>query len=180
MISLLGSLLNLKGLEESRYTLLGSQGPFEIRLYQRTTAARVFVPGNFHDSFQEGKRLLMEYLTGGNLRLEKVPHSQIFFQTPRITHWEIGVMLNFTRVNSEIPRPVNRLIRLEEIPPVKMAILRCNRITSKEIFLQKEEELLNWINLRSYQHSNLCRLLHYDNGIPLPFLREKELSVQIM
>lgn len=181
MISLLGSLLNLKGLEESRYTLLGSQGPYEVRLYQRSTLAKVSVPGSFsfQDAFMEGKNLLQEYLQGSNLRLEKVPHGQVFFQSSRQNEWEVGVMLNFLRVTSEIPRPVNRLIRLEEFPPAKMAVLRCNNISTSEVYYQREEELRRWINLKCYQERGEAKLIHLNSGLPLPFLKDKEISIHV-
>lgn len=181
MISLLGSLLNLKGLEETRYTLLGSQGPYELRLYQRTTLAKVSVPGiySIQDAFSEGKRLLEEYLQGSNLRLEKVPHGQIYYQSSRQNDWDIGVMLNFLRVTSEIPRPVNRLVRLEEMPPCKMAVLRCNNISTSDVYYQREEELRRWISLKCYQEKGEARLIHLNSGLPLPFLKDKEISIHV-
>jgi hypothetical protein len=179
MISLLGSLLNLKGLEESRYTLLGSQGPFEIRLYQRMAVAKVMVQGDFNQAFQQGKKHLLDYLQGSNLRLEKIETSSLFFQTERQNAWEVGVILNSIRVNSEIPKPINRLVRLEEISPGKVATLKCNGVTSQEIFSERKNQLMKWLNLKSYSVNGPARIFHHSSSMPIPFLRDKEVMIDI-
>jgi hypothetical protein len=180
MISLLGSLLNLKGLEDSRYTLLGTHGPYEVRQYHRVATAKVQVQGDLLEAFEEGQRLLMEYLAGSNLRLEKVPYSAVFTQTPKQNTWDIGVMLNFIRATSEIPRPVNRLVRIDEISPRRTAVLRCNGIHTKELFYEREEELKRWINLKCWEENGVARLIHFNNPVSLPFIKDKEILIDVI
>lgn len=180
MISLFDSLLNFRLLEEGAYSTITSQGPFEVRHYRRVAFARILIEGDFSEALIEGKKHLQDYLEGSNFRVEKVPFTPFYFQKESERGWEIGVILNAEKISTNIPRPINRHIKLDELPPGRVGVLRCKGEVTHDFFIRKTEELRKWIQFKNYRPLTGPRLLYNDSLITLPFHRTKEVHLDLL
>lgn len=181
MISLFSSLLNFKIMEEASYRIIDSQGPFEIRHYRRMAYARVSVSGKLSDALVEGKKSLQDYLDGSNFRVEKVSATSLYLQTEIQNGWEIGVILPAEKITTEVPRPINRMVKLDELPPGKVAVLKLNSgELTEDIFQRRAEELRKWVQFKKYKTLAGARLVYNDSLITLPFKRTKEVHLDLL
>lgn len=180
MISLFDSLLNFRLLEEGAYNTVTSQGPFEIRQYRRLAFAKILINGDFSEALKEGKKHLQDYLEGSNFRAEKVPFTPFYFQKESENGWDIGVILNAEKISTDIARPINRHIKLDDLPPGKVAVLKCKGEVTQEFFIRKIEELRKWILFKNYRPLTGARLLYNDSLITLPFHRTKEVHLDLL
>lgn len=180
MNSMFLSLLNWKAQEEARFSLQYNQGPFEIRMYQRMVCASISLTGTFEESLANGIRQLSDYLEGNNFKVSKIQNCGPYFQIHKVTSWDIGLILprSFTVMNA--PKPINRLIRIEEINPVKVGVLRFKGNTSKEVFFRKGDELMRWLNFKGISPNGPLRIARHDLSIPLPFFRNNEMHMDVL
>jgi hypothetical protein len=173
------SLLNWRAQEESRFTLLSNQGPFEVRLYQRMLSARISVTGSFEEALGNGISHLNDYLEGNNFKVDRIENYGPYFQIHKVNHWEIGIILPTTMNASNAPKPINRLIKIEEISPGRVGVLRFKGQTSRETFHRRGEELKKWLNYKGLNAPGPVRISRHDLTIPLPFFRHNEVHMDI-
>jgi hypothetical protein len=179
MNSLMLTLLNWKTDYDYRYSTILSQGPFELRFYQRQICAKVSLNTNFEESLIEGTRMLKDYIGGNNFKVDKIMHRGPFFQIQRADSWVIGFFLPVHMTMSNIPRPINRSIRLEELLPTKVGALKFKGDPSCEKFLKKGEELNRWLKYKGIPSTGPLRITRPDFEIPLPFLRQSEVQLDV-
>lgn len=177
MISLLSSLISLKLPEEERYSVIDSQGPFEIRFYRRLACAKVFVPGDLSFAYSQGRKHLEDYLGGSNFRVEKITATPFYFLQKCFNGWEAGVVLN---TFEDVPRPINRLVKLTEFFPGKVGVLKFNGDISEEFVEKRKTDLVKWLNFRNYKSISDIRLFYKDSLVTFPFERTKEVHINLI
>lgn len=178
MYSALSSLLNFKIQEDAQYSVLSSQGPFEIRLYQRFVCARMSLSGPYDEIMKIGSKYIQEYLEGNNFKVEKIDYPGCFFQIMKDKCWELGIILpsNFTIYNA--PKPINRMIRITEIPSAKIGCLSFKGHLSHDLFVKRGEELKRWLDFKKNQVKGPLRVMKV-SSFSLPFLRNYEVQFEL-
>lgn len=179
MNSMFMSLLNWRAQEESRYTLIGCQGPFEMRAYQRMVCAKIAVTGSFEEALAMGINHLNDYTEGNNFKVDRILNYGPFFQIHQSNHWEIGLILPPSYKLATAPKPINRMVKIEEINSGRVGVLRFKGHTSRENFHRKGEELKRWITHKGLESSGPVRISRHDLTVPLPFFRHNEVHVDI-
>ncbi len=179
MNSLFSSLLRLKTTENLRFRRLTSHGPYEVRLYQKMWSAKVSIRGEFQDAFKDGCRLLTEYIEGNNFKMSRIGNVTSFFLVNKISSWDVGIILpiTFTAVNT--PKPINRMVRIEELNSGKVGVLRYRGKTSGEIFHQKCDELTHWLSSRGSRPNGPLKVT-LDTLMPLNYLKQNEIHMEII
>lgn len=166
---LLSSMISSKVKDDEAYTILSLQGQFEVRLYHRQVVAKIAMP------LKGARKHLEGYLVGNNLRLENIQSRPHYFEVFKEKGVEAGVILDAFKVTSDIPRPVNRLIRLEEMPPRKMGVLRLKEPINQHVLDEKIQELKQWLKLNSYRTGAEIYLFTYDQL----FTIKKEIQINV-
>jgi hypothetical protein len=180
MHSMFLSLLNWKSQEDLRYTLLTSQGPFELRLYQRLLSAKVVVDGNYDEALKKGQDILNDYAEGNNFKVDKIINFGPCYQEKLRDSWEISFNLPSNYTKTTLPFPINRIVRIEEIAPVKTGVLRFNGEPTIETFLRRGEELKKWLTTKGWVAKDNLRILRSDSTIPVSFLRSNEVHIDVI
>lgn len=178
MYSSLVSLLNFKTLEQGRYSVLLSQGPFELRFYQRMICAQMSLTGPYDEVFNIGTKYLQEYFDGNNFKVEKIENSGCFFQVKKENSWDLGIILPSSSSINNAPKPINRMIRIIGLPPAKVASLSFKGHQSREIFSRRGEELKRWIDYKGFSIKGPLRIMKVSTS-SLPFLRNYEVQYEI-
>lgn len=178
MYSSIVSLLNFKTLEQSRYSVLLSQGPFELRFYQRMICAQMSLTGPYDEVLKIGTKYLQEYFEGNNFKVEKIENSGCFFQIKKDNAWDLGIILPASSSIHNAPKPINRMIRITGIPSAKVASLSFKGQQSREIFSRREEELKRWIDYKGLNVKGPLRIMKVSTS-SLPFLRNYEVQYEI-
>lgn len=178
MYSVLASLLNLKIPVAERYSVLQVQGPFEVRLYQRMVCAKMSLTGPYEDILKIGSRYLSEYFDGNNFKVEKVESTGCLFQVMRENGLELGVILPANVTISNAPQPINRMIRINELPTAKVASLSFRGTQSHELFTRRGEELKRWLDFKGIQVKGPLRVMRVTSST-MPFLRNYEVQFEI-
>lgn len=173
------SLLNWRATEELRFTRLASLGPYELRLYQKMWCAKVSIQGEFDDALKDGRQLLMDYIEGNNFKVARIEKPTSFFQIHKVSTWDVGIILpiSFTAFNA--PKPINRMIRIEELNPGKVGVLRYRGKTSRDIFHQKGEELTHWLFSKGFKPNGPLKI-NLDHNMPLNYLKNNEIHMEII
>lgn len=178
MHSTLASLFNFKTQEENRYTVLNGQGPFEIRLQERMLCARMSLSGPYDDIVKIGSKYLQDYLDGNNLRVEKIENPGPSFQVMKDKSWELGIILPSSCTLTNVPKPINYMIRIAEIPAAKTGCLSFKGHQSLDIFIRRGEELKRWLDFTNMQVKGPLRIMKISTS-PLPFLRNYEVQFDL-
>ncbi len=179
MNPLFSSLLRSKATEDLRFRRLASHGPYEVRLYQKMWSAKVSIQGEFHDAFKDGCRLLIEYIEGNNFKMARIGSVASFFQVNKISTWDIGIILpqTFTALNT--PKPINRLVRIEELNPGKVGVLRYRGKISGDIFHRKGDELARWLLSRGSKPIGPLKVA-IDTVMPINYFKYNEIHMEII
>lgn len=179
MNSLFSSLLHWRATEELRFTRLASHGPYEVRMYQKMWCAKVSIQGEFDDAFNDGCQLLTDYIEGNNFKVARIKQPTSFFQIHKVSMWDIGIILPMSFTANNIPKPINRMVRIEELNPGKVGVLRYRGKTSGDIFHQKGEELTHWLFAKGFRPNGPLKV-SLDHNMPLNYLKNNEIQMEII
>lgn len=180
MYSSILSLLNLNALEENRYTVLTSQGPFEVRFYPRMTCAKIALPGDFKAVLKEGLFHLEEYLSGNNFKVTKIECNSPYFHSDKVSAIEVGIILPSSMNAMNAPKPINRFVKIEEIPPGRVGVLKFKGSPDETIYQRRSEELKKWLSHKGFFHSGPYRGLRLEFGLDIPFYRQNEVHFDLI
>lgn len=156
-------------------SVLLKQGPFEVRDVPRMNCAKVTLK---EMSPQEGKNILTEYLHGNNFRVQLISSLGHPFIVRKASEIELGILLPLEMSYSDIPKPVNRLIKIEELPPTKMGSLIFKGEPSDERIERREYELKKWLNVKGQRYFGPVRLT--SDEFMIPSLRTNEILIEIL
>lgn len=180
MNSLITSLVNWKAQDESRFELMMSQGPFEVRLYPRLLCARVSLNGNFEETIKSGMKHISDYLEGTNFKVKKILHAGPCFHMQRAELWDVGMILPSHLDIHSVPKPINRLIRIEEWSPATVGVLRFRGVLGSDVLERKGTELKRWIQKKGFQSFGVPRVFRHDFMIQIPFFRPNEVHLDLL
>lgn len=178
MYQALTSIFNLRVTGESRYSLLTSQGPFEIKLYERMTSASMSLTGPYEEVMSIGTRYIKEYLEGNNLKVERIEGPGCFFQRMKDSIWELGILLPSGLNVHSAPKPINKMIRITELPPGRFGTLKFKGELSPELIVRKGEELKKWLDFKGLKIRGPLRIMKLA-ALSLPFTRNYEVQFEL-
>lgn len=179
MNSMIMSLLNLKVADDSRFTVISNQGPFELRYYQKMICARVSVPGAYEEAISNGMKLLFDYIKGNNFKVHQIKNYGHLLHVHKVNSWDVGLILPADLTAAAVPKPINRLIKIEELPPGKVASLRFGGPTSHKIFERRGEDLKKWLKFKGLSHDGPVKIAEHDYPFPLSFLKVNEVQMDV-
>jgi hypothetical protein len=142
--------------EEAKYTVLESEGDFELRQYQPHIVAETLVEGDFQEVGNEGFRLLYDYISGKNRKKqtismtapvsqeatsEKIPMTAPVNQEKVGGKWRITFLMPSHYTMETLPEPTDPRVRLIKVPGLLMAALSYSGTWSRERYQDKENRL---------------------------------------
>jgi hypothetical protein len=173
------SLFSEKILEDNRYKVLTMQGPFELRLYQRMTYARVSLTGPYDLIVNKGMEYLKEYLEGNNFKVEKIESTYQYFQIIKENSLDIGIILPASITLKDAPKPINRVIKLGDFSPCRIGALRYGGEVNIDAIKRRGNELKRWLDYKGLKTSGPLKYMSYEKKIYLPFSKTNEVQLDV-
>jgi hypothetical protein len=183
--------------EEPKYTVLEKEPPFEVRSYAPMIVAEVQVNGDLDDASSQGFRLIAAYIFGQNQVNEKIAmtapvtvedqasRSAKIAMTvpvgiePNAGKWTVSFVMPAQYTMDSIPKPINPLVQLRQIPAVKKAVIRFSGFYNQQKVDEKTLELEQWIKSRNLQSAGAPNFARYNPPWSLPFMRRNEVMINI-
>jgi len=190
--SLIGSPIAM-ATEEPSYRVVEQSEPFEIRQYSPLIVAQVEVPGDLSEASSAGFRLIANYIFGNNISVrdgglniaEPVPE-KIAMTVPVIAEgkgdkktWLIQFVMPKQYTIDTLPKPNNPQVKLVQVGPQKLAVIRFTGFVSDDKVQEKTTELMAWIKSRNEIALGNPRLARYNPPWSIPWMRRNEILIPI-
>jgi hypothetical protein len=166
-----------KGHETPDYRVERQLGEVEIRAYPAVLVAEVTATGSRSGAASEGFRVLAGYIFGGNAGAEKMAMTTPVAQTPQAGNaWTVRFMMPAGRTLASLPAPKTAAVRLVELPPRRVAVLRFSGTPSEAALADATATLRS----RAAEAGLILRgdpeFLFYDSPFTLPWNRRNEVA----
>jgi hypothetical protein len=180
--------------EEPSYSLLETEGDFELRQYSSYIVAETYLEGNFEEVGNEGFRRLADYIGGKNKKRTSISMTAPVSQSPesekiemtspvsqeRENHrWRITFMMPSSYTMKTLPLPDDDRISLREEKPEIVAVIRYAGTWGKKRYEEHKEKIMNWIFKRGWEQIGGPVWARYDPPFMPWFLRRNEILIPV-
>lgn len=169
------------GTEESTYHVVAHLGEeVEIRRYATRLSAETTLAGaDDWDVRNDAFRILARYIFGANR-----PASEIAMITPVETASTPGAMtMRFFMPASlsyaTLPEPTDPRIRIVEVEPELLAVMRFTGFPDVQAMVEHERELVAALGDSAWRPTGAAEGLYYDPPWTIPFLRRNEVAISV-
>jgi hypothetical protein len=210
---ILGLLLGLlwsghvMAIEEPKYEVLLTDGPYEIRHYAPVLIAETLVEGDMDEASSKGFRLIADFIFGnnqvsGSMTSEKIamtapvilaPQSAKIAMTAPVTvapqseganmqsthQWRVNFVMPSRYTLSSIPQPKNSAVNLREVPSKHFVVYSYSGFNTVARVQSKTQEAMAWALTKNLKTIGAPQLARYDPPWTLPMFRRNEIMVEI-
>ena len=188
------SVLGERTAEEAAYSLLKSDGEYEIREYESMILAETTVDGDYRSTSGKAFSKLAGFIFGDNKAasnidmttpvLQEQGGEEITMTAPVIQKktgekWVTAFVMPRKYTMETIPKPLDKDIVLKEIPGGMVASIRYSGLHSEKNIAGYAEKLSKWIVQNGYRPVSRPRAATFDPPWTLPFLRRNEIHIDI-
>ncbi len=188
------SVLGKRSAEEAAYTVLKSDGIYEIRRYESMILAEITVDGDYRSTSGKAFSKLASYIFGDNKSsstidmttpvLQKQGGEEISMTAPVIQKkrgekWVTAFVMPREYTMETIPRPFDQDIVLREVSGAMVATIRYSGLHSEKNISRYAEKLNKWIIQNGYKPASGPRAATFDPPWTLPFLRRNEVHIDL-
>lgn len=166
--------------EEPAYSVVESDGAFEIRDYAAITIAETVVNERFDEAGNAAFRPLFRYISGGNREEQKLDMTApVLQQAETGGGFRVGFITPAGYSLKSAPRPDNPDILLREIPAQRMAVLRYSGRWTEKSYREHERKLLARIEAQGLAAAGPVYYARYDAPFVPWFMRRNEVMVAV-
>lgn len=172
-------LLKEKTSEGPRYRVLAEKEGLELRQYLPSLVAVTDVEGSFAESLNTGFHRLAGYIFGGNRR------GQSIAMTVPVGLQRRGNLRRMTFVMpagfslEALPAPRDARVRLESVPPKRVAVRRFSGHASEARTRAEEARLIEDLKRQGLRPLGEPVLAQYNSPMVPPFLRHNEILIDV-
>jgi len=194
---------SLMATEEPKFDLLLQEDRFEIRRYAPQIIAETFVDGDMDSASSRGFRLIADYIFGNNQKagiamtvpvvVEPAAGSEKIAMTAPVSiepqteedamagakRWRIHFVMPSQYSMATLPKPVNSLVSLREIPARSFAVITYTGFNTESSVQAKTDEIARWMKSKNLEAIGKPQLARYNPPWTLPFLRRNEILLEI-
>jgi hypothetical protein len=182
--------------EEPAYTVVESDGEFELRYYEPLIVAETLVSGSMGDASGSGFRVLADYIFGNNTvrdggsgkvsmtaPVTMAAQSEEISMTAPVSmersagQWRMHFVMPSNYTIDTLPRPNNPMVTLREIPATHYAVIRFSGLAGEKKVAAKTTQLRDWLQQRGIGSAGSPELARYNPPWTLPFLRRNEVMI---
>lgn len=184
------------GTEEPSYRLLATVGQVQIRQYAPRLAASVTLRGDEIQTRAQGFRRLARYIFGANANDASIsmtaPVAQSAAESSKISMtqpvaqsqqspgtWTISFFMPAKYTRSNLPKPVDPGISINDVPAETFGVLRFSGIPTTPSVVNASGELLSALSGSNWQPEGAPVAWFYDPPWTIPWLRRNEVAVLV-
>ncbi|MGZ3314877.1 MAG: SOUL family heme-binding protein [Caulobacteraceae bacterium] len=180
--------------EEPKYKVVDRVGAVEVRRYDRLIAAEATVPGERVQALNDGFRQVAGYIFGGNTAADQIAMTAPVAQVPQGRQiamtapvaqqaigraWKIQFYMPAKYTMANLPRPKDERVRLVELQPRTLAVLKFSGSRSSRAVSEQQAQLSAALAGSGWQAVGEAQSWFYDPPWTLPFLRRNEAVVEV-
>jgi len=192
-ITMLGA-MNAMATEEAAYTVVKTEGAFEIRDYAPHIVAETLVEGTLEEAGNTAFNRLFRYISGGNRSREKVAMTAPVAQQPKgekiamtapvaqqrvREQWAVSFMMPATYTLETLPAPEDTQVTLRQVPARRIAAVRYSGSWSEKGYLRHKSELESWVRGKGLTAAGEPQWARYNSPFTLWFLRRNEILIPV-
>ncbi|WP_298331924.1 heme-binding protein [Asticcacaulis sp.] len=181
-------------IEEPAYTTSQKEGLCEVRAYPSLIAAEVTVSGEREPALRAGFNLLAGYIFGSNVQKHTVAMTAPVLQAPQSEKiamtapviqqavadgWVVRFIMPVRYTLATLPKPNNPRVRLVNLPPVRVAVIRFAGRGQAGDIEARTEGLEIYMRHHKLNAIGPISMARYDPPWTLWFLRRNELMVPV-
>lgn len=195
----LAALPAMAATEEPAFDVVKSAGDFEVRRYAPMIVAETEVAGDLWGASNDGFRVIAGYIFGNNASVTQGGAEKIAMTAPVTMEARAEKIAMTAPVTTEsadgkfrmhfvmpsrytmatLPRPKDDRVKLREVPPQRMAVVKFSGLTGEDKVREKTGELLAWMKAEGLEAGGAPQLARYDPPWTIPFLRRNEVMVPL-
>lgn len=195
----LAALPAMAAIEEPAFDTLKSTGDFEVRRYAPMIVAETLVEGELWGASNDGFRVIAGYIFGDNVSVTKAgpekiamtapvamePAAEKIAMTAPVTteaaggRYRMHFVMPSQYTMATLPRPKDERVKLRELPPQRMAVVKFSGLAGEGKVKEKTDELVAWMKAEGLEAAGAPQLARYDPPWTLPFLRRNEVMVPL-
>lgn len=166
-------------IEQPSYTSLTLDGDFELRDYPELTVAEVTTTGGRGEAVRAGFGPLAGYIFAKERAGEKIAMTAPVTQTPGEGGWVVRFMMPSQYTLETLPRPAGSTVRLETLPPRRMAAVRFSGVANDALIAEQEARLVDWMAAQGLTPTDSPTYAYYNDPFTPGFLRRNEVLVPV-
>ena len=195
---------SLMATEEPKYDVLLMEDDLEVRRYAPQIIAETFVDGDMDSASSRGFRLIADYIFGNSQKariamtvpvvVEPAAGSEKIAMTAPVSiepqteqegsmagakRWRIHFVMPSQYSMVTLPKPVNPLVSLREIPAKSFAAITYTGFNTESSVQAKADELSRWMKSKNLEAIGKPQLARYNPPWTLPFLRRNEILLEV-
>jgi len=182
------------GIEESAYTVIKTDGDFQVRQYAPQVVAETMVDGSLEEAGNKAFRPLFRYISGANRPQgeisvtapvtqqrdgEKIPMTAPVAQEAVSNRWAVTFMMPTNCTLETLPKPTDEKVRLRAIPARRMAAVRYSGAWSRPRYERNLARLREWMKANGVAAAGDPVWARYNPPFTPWFLRRNEILVPI-
>lgn len=148
--------------EKQKYSVLHSDGDFEIRRYEPAIMASVEMPGSYSSMSSTGFRELAGYIFGGNDEQKKISMTAPVHVSTTDSTSTMSFVMPSQYTMDDLPDPESERIQLHKTGMSIAASLRFGGYASDKVIQKKTEELKALLRAKGIKSMNDYRYLGYN------------------
>ena len=186
------SAVGVRTATEPGFTVVGRLGKVEVRQYGVRVAAETIAVGDEDGARSIGFRRLADYLAGANRTGTRIASAAPVAQEPAALvaapfqqlregegRWRIRLFLPPGLALASLPAPNDPSVRLVEVPPQTMAVLRFAGPTDPVAVTARTGELVTALEGSAWRPAGEPVAWFYDPPWTLPPLRRNEVAIPV-
>lgn len=181
-------------IEEPSYSILETEGHFELRRYSSYVVAETYVQGDFEAVGSEGFRRLADYIGGKNQKKESIsmtapasqkPESEKISMTAPVSQarengrWRITFMMPSAYTMDTLPIPDDERIALREEKEKTVAVIRYSGTWGKKRYENHASKLMEWIFTKGWKILGAAVWARYNPPFVPWFMRRNEILIPV-
>ena len=168
-------------LEGPKYSVELSEAKIELRQYDNFLITKVIMNGDQNEALRKGFGPLVGFIGAKGRSTEKISMTVPVMQkkTSSEKEWFVFFSMPSKYTMDNLPKPMSKNLKQEEVPTKLMAAIRFNGRATQEKLLLKETELKDWINSKKFKIISPAHYYFYNDPVTPGFFRRNEVLFEV-